>query len=210
MDDHEHFSPDRPLAFFFVGGGWLRFSFGPADEHEAEARSRQVDEALAARVPYESPTVLAKTVERGGRRVITRLIVAAEPLDSAVVKMLPAGRIESIANMPWVREALARMDADPDPLTEAVGAALSMRAVVDMGSPPRQATRAPLRRPDGSDPDGFYSGVAEAYNEALERTSAPAPTLAAEAGVPVPTARRWIAEARRRGLLGPARKGRAG
>lgn len=31
-----------------------------------------------------------------------------------------------------------------------------------------------------------------------------------EAGVPVPTARRWIAEARRRDLLPPGRKGRAG
>jgi hypothetical protein len=55
-----------------------------------------------------------------------------------------------------------------------------------------------------------YRHVAEAYNETLAKTSAPAPVLVAEADVPVPTVRRWIAEARRRGLLPPGRQGRAG
>lgn len=78
---------------------------------------------------------------------------------------------------------------------------------------PRPATpRAPLTRPDGTDPQGFAHRVAKAYREALAaKDSAPAKTLAAEAGVPVTTVHRWIREARRLGALGPASaKGRAG
>jgi transposase-like protein len=70
--------------------------------------------------------------------------------------------------------------------------------------------RAPLTRPDGTDPEGFSRRVAEAYNEAVQATPAPAPALAEEAGVPVVTVHRWIADARRRGALPPGRKGVAG
>lgn len=67
-----------------------------------------------------------------------------------------------------------------------------------------------LTRPDGADPDEFYPLVARAYFEYAPKTRAPAKEIAAEAGVPVATAHRWIREARRRGFLPPARKGKAG
>lgn len=70
--------------------------------------------------------------------------------------------------------------------------------------------RMSLTRPNGTDPDGFARRVAEAYNNAILTTSKPARLLAEEAGVPVPTVHRWIAEARRRGHLSPGRKGVAG
>lgn len=70
--------------------------------------------------------------------------------------------------------------------------------------------RPQLTRPDGLDPEAFYRRVAEAYVDVLSRTTAIAPALAEEAGVPVATVHRWIGEARRRGFLNPARKGRAG
>jgi hypothetical protein len=75
----------------------------------------------------------------------------------------------------------------------------------DMGFP-----RSSLRRPDRSDPEGFYQLVSRAYGEYVAETNAPAREIAAEAGVPVTTVHRWIREARRRGFLPPARKGRAG
>jgi hypothetical protein len=193
MNESEVFFDGDPLAFNFGPGGWMRVNFPELAEHLPNA-----------------PTVLAKTVERGGRRVITRLIVAADPVDSTVVKALPTGRLESLANVPWFRDLLAQTDAKADPLAEALEAALSGQHFGMPGGPVERRPRGPLHRPDGSDPDGFYGDVAVAYNEALERTSAPATVLATEAGVPVPTVRRWIAEARRRGLLGPGRKGRAG
>jgi hypothetical protein len=72
------------------------------------------------------------------------------------------------------------------------------------------APREPLTRPDGSDPDGFYQRVADAYREVLQDTNKVAVVLAKEADVPVGTVHRWILEARRRGFLATARQGRAG
>jgi hypothetical protein len=194
MDKSEGFHPAKPLTFDFAPGGWMRINFPVLDAHLLHV-----------------PTVLIKTVERDGRRVITRLVVAADQVDSTVMKALPTGRLEGLANVPWIRERLERTDKEADQLGKALERLLSgppsgiLEEAQVSGS-----QRAALGRPDGSDPDGFYRNVAAAYNEALTRTSAPAPVLAAEAGVPVPTARRWIAEARRRGLLPRARKGRAG
>jgi hypothetical protein len=74
----------------------------------------------------------------------------------------------------------------------------------------RPAKREVIGRPDGSDPDGFYRRFAMAYRSAATESNKPAVILAAENGVPVETVRRWIKEARRRGHLGPGRKGRAG
>ena len=74
----------------------------------------------------------------------------------------------------------------------------------------RSSDRRRLTRPDGTDPDGFSARVAEAYREYAVQTRAPGVEIAAEAGVPVATARSWIREARRRGHLPEGRKGRAG
>ncbi len=166
--------------------------------------------------------VLLKTVERDGRRVITALVVVAERVSSTVVKALPLGRIESLLNTPRTREAIEAADPREGTLDALLEAEIewldgepdfARRLRLDPERRPLVAPtkrREPLRRPDRSDPEGFYRRVADAYNETLAKTSAPATVLAAEAGVPVPTARRWIAEARRRGLLPPGRQGRAG
>jgi hypothetical protein len=85
------------------------------------------------------------------------------------------------------------------------------------GAPPElnlteeaRSSREPLRRPDGTDPEGFSARVAEAYREYSMQTRGPAVMIAAEAGVPVATVRSWIREARRRGKLPPGRRGKAG
>jgi hypothetical protein len=44
----------------------------------------------------------------------------------------------------------------------------------------------------------------------LESGYSPAPELAKVTGKPVSTARRWVAECRRRGILPEGRKGKAG
>jgi hypothetical protein len=76
-------------------------------------------------------------------------------------------------------------------------------------SPSRTVILLPCH-PDGSNPDGFYRQVAEAYRDAVQDTRKVAVVLAEEAGVPVGTVHRWILEARRRGFLPSARQGRAG
>lgn len=65
----------------------------------------------------------------------------------------------------------------------------------------------PLSRPDGSNPDGFYRQVAEAYRDVLQTTPKVAKALAEEADVPVGTVHRWVMESRRRGFLPPGPPG---
>lgn len=73
------------------------------------------------------------------------------------------------------------------------------------------AERAAIRRPAGRAlPDSFLADVAHAYSVLAKEGRKPAPVIAAEADVPVTTVHRWIKEARRRGLLAPARRGATG
>lgn len=173
------------------------------------------------------PRLIAKVAERDGRGYIARLILVGDHLDSATLKQIPISRIESAINHPELglppgiarglsQEVLDEMAAkgvlhpeQTGALDEAITALLD-RPQADKPVIGRRTWKRRLTRPDGTDPDRFYQQVAAAYNQAVLRTSAPAVQLAEEAAVPVATVRRWIAEARRRGFLAPARKGRAG
>lgn len=153
------------------------------------------------------PRVLVQVQRRSGRAYVTGLVVLGEHVDTAVMKDISVARVEAILNHPDLVEH--QQDSDEQPIANALGALMER---TEVGAESRQlfAKREPLTRPDGSDPDGFYRQVATAYNSAVLTTAAPAPLLAEEAGVPVATVHRWISEARRRGFLAPARKGRAG
>lgn len=175
-----------------------------------------------------APRLLAKIEERDGRWQIVRLIIDGD-LDTKTLRELPYGRMESTINnmrpietdgelmTPELFKAFHKRGAAPDFLA-AEGRAIdkAVRAYLDKSaanpSPKlaRGAPREPLGRPDGSDPDGFYRRVADEYTTLTMATRSPAKVIAAQVGVPVTTVHRWIREARSRGFLGPARKGRAG
>lgn len=162
--------------------------------------------------PKASGRGLIRVREVEGRWIVTGLVVLAEEVTSRTLKNLP--QLAGIARI---------LNADPDyrdhvrkavePRTRALTGAIE-RAYE--GAPRRasvktmQGARPQLTRPDGRDPEGHARRVAAAYVEAVQRGEAPAPALAAEAGVPVATVRGWIREARRRGFLLPGRKGRPG
>jgi hypothetical protein len=176
-----------------IGGGWLRVAWPDRPGHR----------------------VLVLTAEQDGRRVVRDLVMRSlERVSSTDLKGLPIGWLEGVINIEENARALAAETDDANRL----GLALTEveLLVQEMTSKPAghvaagRPKRPPLKRPDGQDPDFFYRGVAEAYTDTLRRTSAIAPALAEEAGVPVATVRRWIQEARRRGFLPPARRGRAG
>jgi hypothetical protein len=59
-------------------------------------------------------------------------------------------------------------------------------------------------------PDSFYLAVADAYSYLALISPRPSVELADRNRVPVTTTRRWVKEARRRGLLAPGQKGRRG
>ncbi len=175
--------------------------------------------------PGEVPKVLVKFVEREGRSVIARMVILGEALDSATLRAIPIGRVESVLNPPGfapllpkpldesvLKEMAERGELFPDEFG-AIDAALDSFERKHKGSRMtvrRKPRRKPLTRPDGTDPEGFSRRVAQAYAEAVATTPHPAKVLADEAGVPVTTVHRWILEARRRGFLPRARKGRAG
>jgi hypothetical protein len=67
-----------------------------------------------------------------------------------------------------------------------------------------------LEAPERPIPDEFYEELAKVYEGFVGNKVAPAPAIAQGARVSVRTVHGWISEARRRGHLPPARRGRAG
>jgi len=74
-------------------------------------------------------------------------------------------------------------------------------------------SRGPLRRrltrPGPRSNEDFYTEVVVAYRHYVQHSNKPAVEIAAEAGVPVATTRRWINHARQLGLLEKGEVGRA-
>jgi hypothetical protein len=64
--------------------------------------------------------------------------------------------------------------------------------------------------PPGRKPDWFYQEVANQYSRLVAASNRPAAEMAEIHGIPITTVHRWVKEARRRGFLGPGRKGRRG
>lgn len=161
------------------------------------------------------PSAYVHTREWEGRRLITRVLLNDQPwenIDSAKIKAFPIGWVESMVNTPEALAELAKSD-DADPRKDELSVALHrFDKQFILGDPPyaKDDETPKLARPDGSDPDRFYRQVAARYLAVLAESRSIAPALAEEAGVPIPTVHRWINEARRRGFLPPARKGRAG
>lgn len=124
--------------------------------------------------------------------------------DSATARVTPAG--VRAGESP----AIVTGEASVVGVGVATGTGTAFPATVQARAYIPDATVPKLSRPDGSNPEAFYKLVAQAYNAAVARTDKPAKMLAEQADVPVPTVHRWIAEARRRGLLPPARRGKAG
>lgn len=158
---------------------------------------------------------LAKTVEAQGRRVVMDLVLVGEPwppgITSAVLKAMPVGWLESMVNTPDAIALLASRD-DGNPRSDETSEALRRRlnSYFEKVLPFAADEPPTLTRPNGVNPEGFYQIVAANYLSAVRTSQRPAAVLAEQAGVPVATVHRWIAETRRRGLLPPARKGRAG
>ena len=160
---------------------------------------------------------------RDGHLAITDLYIHGFEITPEIVRGISVSRLQAAFNLalgaslsadpprvPRISRGLTLQllgadDEAPEPsLSELRGRAHRKAPETDTQERPR------LTRPAGDAPEEFYPRVADAYREYAPRTRAPAKEMAAEAGVPVTTAHRWIREARRRGFLPPARKGTAG
>jgi hypothetical protein len=119
-----------------------------------------------------------------GRRVIEELrIVDDEGVKAGLLRKIPLGQIEEVAN---TRHSRLR------------GQAVSLSITTPAG------LKVPVE-PVGERDDSFYRRLAESYAQAvkMERRH-PARLLAEASGVSIRTMSRWLAEARRRGFMGPA------
>lgn len=149
--------------------------------------------------------------------VVTDVYVHSDAISGGLMQSVPVGQLDLIMNLVG--------GFDPDTIAEAANSlgqhviadpedepSLSQMRAWAESSPeglpnPEDASRPRLERPDGSDPESFYALVAAAYREYALQTRAPAVQIAAEAGVPVATARSWVREARRRGKLPQGHRG---
>ncbi|WP_426573861.1 hypothetical protein [Aquihabitans sp. McL0605] len=109
------------------------------------------------------------------------------PVSASLLRTIPVGRIEAAVN------ALARHGNE--------------------SSKGRAEARVPAKLREHAVPgypDEFYEVVARAYRLLAADSSRPVVDIAEANDVPVTTAQRWVKEARRRELLPPGRRGKAG
>lgn len=175
-----------------------------------------------------------------GRLEVHELYIAGNGrLSSGVLRSLPLPLLETLANEPGARDGIMSRLGTPGPDLRRLAAHLqttpgpkvahwvarSMRAQVKgSGEPQAPMPRRKPWRPQVMQvpdlrvavpktvpyPDEFYVAIADAYRFLALVSARPAVELADANNVPPSTTRRWIKEARRRGLLAPGQKGRAG
>lgn len=153
-----------------------------------------------------------------GRLEPNALFVEAPRLNAEVARGLPLANMEMWANGGDVRrELLASIDSAGHAVDRAT---LKWVSVLDpdhadlteiSSDLPAGTLRLVLPAGRAKKPDEFYNQVAGLY-EALTSSGNryPATAIAAANDVPATTVRRWVKEARARGLLGPGRQGKAG
>lgn len=124
------------------------------------------------------------------------------------LRSLPLGRLEVAINGPRPAALLRDLFAVP-PMSGSTDLSPGGPGIDEawLAEPVEKSKRRNLRVkiPEGrSRPDGFYAGIADLFSEAATQSLSPARDLAEANRVPVTTVHRWLKEARRRGLLGPA------
>ncbi|WP_157079007.1 hypothetical protein [Herbiconiux solani] len=151
------------------------------DEIEREDNGQRV---LLRMAP---PEVEDGRIVNDGAKVTAVVVLPDQSSDrvTAAQMRFPLGQIEGAANRrnqaarPMIASLLGSIDYEPP---------------------------APIGRPDGT--DGFYARVAMLWRF-YEEDPNPTERLRQACGTSLPTAQRWVAEARRRRLLPPGRRGRA-
>lgn len=170
----------------------------------------------------DGTTVHVRARRHGSRVMITDIYLhTADGITPAAFRGLSLSRLEAELNlassprptvpaseMPTLTAIYDAARDEDDPAPEPTLAELRSRTPTFTAD--EQPPRPRLTRPGNNGTDEFYALVAAAYTEHAPRTSAPAKEIAAEAGVPISAAHRWIREARRRGFLPPAQKGKSG
>jgi hypothetical protein len=163
-------------------GGWVAYSYGPDLEDWVLARLESGDH---------------------GRLHVAELHVSSSSrVSSDLLRRIPLGSLEAMANAPaaakMIRPTLDVPGAEPAAVQRPGGATYPTPTVLS------------LNVPKGRKSEGFYERVAEVYTSLAQRSRRPAADIAEACDTPVVTVHRWVAEARKRGYLPPAERGRRG
>ncbi len=144
-----------------------------------------------------------------------------EPISARSWRGAPFREVEMHSLFPEVRERLALpaeigpvdnlndyFDRTEEQYGSPHGGIPTAEIIGGPGEPPGGFT-AP-KPPGGRLTDEFLENVVAMYRWAVASGKAPGPTIAKAAEVPVSRVHRWVSEARKRGLLPPAVRGKAG
>ena len=147
-----------------------------------------------------------------------------DALSARTWRRIPFSTVETYLNLSNARDIVTAQCATPAPSLEGLerffeeSASYSTFTVTEPsgmlvpdGADDEPARKLPqVKPPQGKLTDEFLKDVAAAYRWYADAQKAPAPAISEMAEVPVRTVHRWIYEARKRGILPPARTGRAG
>ena len=138
-----------------------------------------------------------------GRFVVDALeATAGTALTAGRLRQLPLGSFETMVNSAVMRDLLAEV-ASSTSVSDVRNLSFGKRGPsIPIGAP----GTLPNVEAKGRRPDEFYLALAaEIASLASGGSRRPAADIAEANGVPVTTVHRWMKEARRRGLLSPAR-----
>jgi DNA-directed RNA polymerase specialized sigma24 family protein len=116
-----------------------------------------------------------------GRWVLTGVVLMGDALTADQLRAVPVAALENSMNLSDEGAEAARVEIEKLP---------------------------PLARQAGMSPEEFSDLVAQHYRAWAALVPHPAAAIASAQGVKVPTVHTWIREARLRGLLPPARRGK--
>lgn len=149
---------------------------------------------------------------------------ADDTLSGRTWRRIPFSELEMFMKLPEIREILTSPCDVAPPTLEGLAdyfaatehlvktqLTLPSGMLVGDGSEETPKGKFPMiKAPEGRLTDEHLQDVAQAYRWLSDANKPPAPAIADMAGVPVRTVHRWVYEARKRGILPPARSGRAG
>lgn len=196
---HIEFRPWGWVRLREDGGGpavYLRYELSKAGKHtrldlqSVVIRAGEDDDALSARtwrrIPFSSVETYLTLTNAGD--IITAHCDVESPSLAALDQYFDETKAFSTFSVTEPSERLISDGADDEP----------------------RRPMPQVKPPEGRLTNEFLEDVADAYRWFTDARKAPAPAISEAANVPVRTVHRWIYEARKRGILPPARAGRAG